>query len=167
MIKVAEIQTSRKMAFRLKAPLNFIPTILMKIKGNVIMQMRRSYYFSKTFLWALLIVTLLFASCVRRFKFTTKVCGDKLYVENFNINPFGVDEDYLTDSMSFKIYIGKFDNEHENFSYVCSGDSIKVLKLTEVAGAEERMKRVDSIILSVSDLKMKKIPKQQPLFEFK
>ena len=73
----------------------------------------------------------------------------------------------MTDSMSFKIYIGKFDNEHENFSYVCSGDSIKVLKLTEVAGAGERMKRVDSIILSVSDLKMKKIPKQQPLFEFK
>ena len=139
----------------------------MKIKGNVTMLIKRNLYVSTTLAWSLLTTILLFTGCVKRHRSTTKVCGGRLYAECFNVNPFGVDENYLTDSMSFKIYIGKFDNEHENFSYVCNGDSIKVLKLTEGTAAGEKMKRVDSVILSLSDLKMKKVPEKQPLFEFK
>lgn len=74
----------------------------------------------------LLCITL--TSCIKKYKFTAKVCDTKLFVEVFNINTFGVDADYLTDSVSFRKYIGDFDNEHENYSYGCKGDSVYIMK---------------------------------------
>jgi hypothetical protein len=78
----------------------------------------------------ILFLCLFFVGCVKRFKFTVPICN-KLYVEIFNINPAGVDEDYLTDSTSFRFYVGNFDNEHENYRYICEGDSIKIEKFAE------------------------------------
>jgi hypothetical protein len=138
----------------------------MKIKGRVQAKVRKGLFVASGVPSALVIISVLFGGCFAKHKFTAKVCNGKLYSEVYNINPAGVDEDYLTDSSTFRIFIGKFDSDHENFSYVCSGDSIKVLKLaTDTSG--ERMKLVDSRVLSLSELKMNKFPKQQPLFEFK
>lgn len=76
----------------------------------------------------LLILVAITSGCVKRYKFTAKVCDKRLYVEVFQTNPFGVDVDYLTDSISFRKYIGDWDEEHETYSYWCIGDSVHVLK---------------------------------------
>ena len=109
---------------------------------------------------------LLAIGCIKKYKGTTRVCGGKFYVESFNVNPAGVDEDYFTDSINFRVYVGKFDNEHENFSYVCNGDSIKVMK-SVMDGYGNKMKISDSKMLSLVDLKDKKVSNNKPLFEFK
>lgn len=74
-----------------------------------------------------LLFLIFLTGCTKRYKFTAKIC-DKLYVEVYEVNYFGVDADYLTDSIRFKKYIGKFDAEHETYRYWCSGDSIYVMK---------------------------------------
>jgi hypothetical protein len=113
----------------------------------------------------LITFSLLYIGCVTKHKATIKVCGGQFYIESFNVNPAGVDEDYITDSLNFRLYVGKFDNEHENFSYVCKGDSITIMKLVmETQG--NQMKITDSKMLSFADLKSKKNIKE-PVFEFK
>jgi hypothetical protein len=103
---------------------------------------------------------------VRKHKFTSKVCDGRFSCEIFNINPAGVDEDFLTDSKNFKIYIGQFDNEHENFSVVCKEDSIQIFKFkAPVSGNQWDI--IDTKTLSLSDLIKKKIRRNEPLFEFK
>jgi hypothetical protein len=114
----------------------------------------------------LMTFSLLYSGCIKEHKSTTKICGGQLYVETFNVNPAGVDEDYLTDSLSFRIFVGKFDNEHENFSYVCNGDSIRIMKLA-VEASGRKMKITESKLLSLADLKNKKISINKALFEFK
>ncbi len=37
--------------------------------------------------------------------------------------------DYLTDSVNFRMYIGTFDNAHENFIYKCNDDNVYVEKV--------------------------------------
>lgn len=66
---------------------------------------------------------------MKKYKYTLKLCDHNLYVERFMVNPAGVNADYLTDSLTFRIYVGKWDSDHENFSYVCMGDSIFIKKL--------------------------------------
>ena len=114
----------------------------------------------------LITFSLLYIGCIKKHKSTTKICGGQLYVESFNVNSAGVDEDYLTDSLSFRVYVGKFDNEHENFSYVCNEDSIRIMKLV-VETYGKKMKITDSKLLSLSDLKNKRMSINKPLFDFK
>ena len=76
----------------------------------------------------LLLLCVLFVGCIKKYKFTAKVCDKHLFVEVYNVNPAGVDADYLTDSISFRKYIGKYDEEHENYSYTCKGDSVYIMK---------------------------------------
>jgi hypothetical protein len=71
----------------------------------------------------------LLTSCTKKYKFTSAVCDKKLFVEVFNVNPFGVDADYLTDSLNFRKYIGDCDSEHEIHSYTCKGDSLYIIKM--------------------------------------
>jgi len=111
-------------------------------------------------------LSLIFFSCDKKYKYTVKVCGGRLYAESFNIKPAGVDEDYLTDSINFRIYIGKYDNGHENFGYECNGDSITVMKLV-VPLIGPRMKVVESRTLSLSELVKNNTKNNKPLFEFK
>jgi hypothetical protein len=65
---------------------------------------------------------------MKKYKFTGKVCNESLFIETFQTNPFGVDAEYLTDSLHFRKYIGSFDEEHERFLYTCFADSIRILK---------------------------------------
>ncbi len=111
-----------------------------------------------------IIASILFVGCVNRHKSTVKLCDGKLYVEIFNINLAGVDEEYLTDSIKYRIYIGKFDNEHEWFSYICKGDSIKIIKFVENTRAGK--KKLDSLVISFTDL-INKDRNSNPLFKFK
>jgi hypothetical protein len=109
-------------------------------------------------------ISLLNICCVKKYKRTVKHADCQLYIEVFNVNPAGVDEDYLTDSSNFRVYVGQFDNEHENFGYVCNGDSIKIIK-SRIDGTYNET--IDSITLSRSDLVAKKMSNTKPLFEFK
>jgi hypothetical protein len=72
--------------------------------------------------------SLLFASCGRRYLSTGKACNGALYIEFFRVNAVGIDAEYLTDSVSFRHYIGTFDPEHERYTYTCNGDSIDIKK---------------------------------------
>jgi hypothetical protein len=83
----------------------------------------------KKYILFTIVLCLSFSLCAKRHKYTLKVCNGTLSVERFNINPAGVDVDYLTDSLNFRLYIGKWDNDHENFSYTCIGDSVFIKKL--------------------------------------
>ena len=76
----------------------------------------------------IVILCTLFLGCEKKYKYTAKVCDKKLFVEVYEVNPFGVDADYLTDSVNFRKYIGNSDAEHEDYSYTCSGDSVHILK---------------------------------------
>jgi len=77
----------------------------------------------------ILLLSLLYVTCIRthKYKFTSKI-SNNLYVEVYQVNRFGVNADYLTDSISFKKYIGDWDEEHETYSYYCEADSVYIMK---------------------------------------
>lgn len=100
------------------------------------------------------LLTTLFVGCIKQYKHTVKVCDGKLYVERFNVNPAGVDADYLTDSLSFRIYVGNWDNEHENFTYGCNADSVFIEKID---ASEVKFRVLEKRAYSIQDLKKKKI----------
>ena len=66
--------------------------------------------------------------CVKKHSVTYPICNDKIFVERFNINIFGVDAEYITDSINFRYYIGKYDNEHEQLIVICNNDSLIIEK---------------------------------------
>ena len=103
----------------------------------------------------LVFASLLFSSCIKKYKRTSNVCKNTLYVEVFNINPAGVDAVYLTDSINFRLYVGEFDNEHENFSCYCNGDSIVIKKLATV-DTSGRRKAVQTRTFSLKTLQENK-----------
>lgn len=115
-----------------------------------------------------IILILLMSSCLRthKYKFTSKICEKKLFVEVFEVNSFGVDADYLTDSVNFRKYIGDWDEEHEIYSYYCEGDSVYILKTVRgnrwakwdtAANGEISLKSnldtIENLKLSISQLK--------------
>lgn len=77
----------------------------------------------------LTMICCLFIGCIKKYERTIRLCDSRLYLEVFNVNPAGVDSEYLTDSTNFRIYIGRFDNEHEFFKYQCRQDSVYILKI--------------------------------------
>jgi hypothetical protein len=107
----------------------------------------------KKYSFCIVLFCSLFQGCVKRHKYTLKVCDDKLYVESFNINPAGVDADYLTDSINFRIYVGDWDNEHENFTYECKGDSVFIEKI-DASGVNFRV--LETKVFAIKDLKHEK-----------
>lgn len=112
-----------------------------------------------------IIFTLFDAGCFQRIHRGTIELNCHLYVENFNVNPFGVDEVYLTDSLNFRVYVGKCDVEHERFTFVCKEDNIIVYKKAE--DNQGVWKKVDSLFLSREYLIKNKVDSAKPLFEFK
>lgn len=85
---------------------------------------------------------LILIGCNEKYKWTTGVCENRFFVERFNVNRAGMDAHYLTDSSTFRMYVGKFDNEHENYSYSCVGDSIVIAKLAaDPSGARKQVAR--------------------------
>lgn len=87
---------------------------------------------------------------------TTTVCdNNKIFVETYRIfgsGAYGGDRvsNYLTDSVNFRFYIGAFDNAHENYTYVCKGDSIYIEK---VSMEEEGIPYNTRVITKVIDRK--------------
>ena len=77
--------------------------------------------------YCLFVLLLLFFGCTKKFKTTFKICND-YYAEVFNKNPAGVGEYYLTDSVSFRVFIGDYDEDHEFYKFKCDGDSIFAFK---------------------------------------
>ncbi len=101
-----------------------------------------------------LILFFLSASCTQKYKRTVKVCEGNLFVELYNINPAGVDAHYLTDSTNFRMFVGEFDNEHENYSYVCNGDTLTIRKLQDsIPGTPRRV--TNTRVFSIGELKKK------------
>ncbi len=71
------------------------------------------------------------ASCYKKYSRTITVCDGNLFVERYRNNFIDVAYYYLTDSSSFKIYVGKFDNEHGGYFIKCLNDSITIAETYE------------------------------------
>ena len=75
------------------------------------------------------ILTLLLFSCsMNNYKFTTKI-SENLYIETYNVFGSGayggdINMDVITDSLTFRVVVGKYDNYNEFYNYKCNGDSI-------------------------------------------
>ncbi|MGG9972804.1 hypothetical protein ACQ33O_13510 [Ferruginibacter sp. SUN002] len=98
----------------------------------------------------------LFVGCIKRHKSTIKVCNNTLNVEVFNINPAGVDAEYLMDSVNFRLYIGKLDSDHERYSYTCQEDTVCVKKIAIVDMTGD-WKQVDIKTYNIKELKKNKV----------
>ncbi len=85
-----------------------------------------------------------------------KTCKCKLYVEVYHTDFGLLKADYLTDSTSFRIYTGTFDDENGYIYYKCRGDSIIVEKIDEDRGTNTQ-KTVSKKIYSVKELKTRHI----------
>lgn len=69
-------------------------------------------------------------------KSTNEICDGKAYVENhsvFGSGAFGGDlvADFLTDSLSFVLFIGEYDNYNQDYYYKCTGDTIIVWEVQD------------------------------------
>ena len=90
---------------------------------------------------------------------TTQICDKYLFVETFEIyggNAYDGDivSQFLTDSTNFRIYVGTFDNAHEGYSYQCSGDSIRISKLTYDSSGNKNILNINSY--NIAELKKSK-----------
>jgi hypothetical protein len=67
-------------------------------------------------------------------KLKPETCNCDLYVEGYIISrAFGstdIYSEYLTDSNSFRIYIGNYDEGNERLKYTCKGDTVYLEKRT-------------------------------------
>ena len=70
-------------------------------------------------------------SCYKKYSRTITVCNGKLFVERYRHNFIDIAYYYLIDSSNFRIYIGKFDNEHGGYYFNCRKDSIEISELYE------------------------------------
>ena len=73
---------------------------------------------------------LLISSCAeKKYKRTKKIPDRKLYVEVFTANSLGLNQEYLTDSLTFRMYVGTVDEEHDFYTYESRGDSLYIKKI--------------------------------------
>jgi hypothetical protein len=94
----------------------------------------------------LIIVVSILLGLLKRHKFTHKYCNG-LYVEAYEVNLEGMNAEYLTDSVNFRIYIGNYDSENENFYYKCTGDSVYIEKVeSDEEGLPNNTKTTSRII---------------------
>ena len=78
-----------------------------------------------------ILFSLLLTGCYKKYRRTISVCNGNLFVEVYRHKFIDVSYDYLTDSSNFRIYVGKFDNEHGYYRYNCQGDSIGISETHE------------------------------------
>ena len=72
-------------------------------------------------------LTVLLSSCAEKKYLRTKKtfnCG--LYVEVFTANSWGLSQEYLTDSSTFRMYVGTVDEEHDYYTYDCNNDTVQI-----------------------------------------
>ena len=108
-----------------------------------------------SFLIGLMALTaLLFVACEKKYTLTGKICHDSLYVEVFQVNPFGEYSEYLTDSTNFRVFIGIFDPENNGYTYSCNGDSIIVWKHTlGYKSSDQITKTLSKDVYSIRELR--------------
>ena len=97
---------------------------------------------------------------------TTRRLDSRTFLEYYNVNPFGVDEVFVTDSVNFRLCIAKYDVDHERIYCEANGDTIKVVKLKD-NGPSQKRTRLDSAILSRDSLVRHKIRSSKPVLDFK
>ena len=73
-----------------------------------------------------LLFTLLISGCYEKYNRTISVCDGNLFVERYSHSFIDVGYYYLTDSSNFRMFVGKFDNEHGGFSFKCQADTISI-----------------------------------------
>jgi hypothetical protein len=76
-----------------------------------------------------------------------------MYVEVFRINPAGEYADYLTDSTTFRMYIGIFDPEENGYTFTCKDDSIIVSKYDRPRQEYDQPKLLSRKVYSLGELK--------------
>ena len=103
-----------------------------------------------------ILLCMLIVGCLETYDRTIKICDEKLYVEKFTTG-VGLDAEYLTDSVNFRLYIGKRDDEHENFTYECKIDSVFIEKI-DVSGKKKR-------VLEMKAYSLKELKKNGPLVQ--
>lgn len=104
---------------------------------------------------SIFIIGIFFGSCKTKYIRTVKICESNLFVEIFQVGP-GVNAHYLTDSANFRLNVGKYDNEHQNFSYSCKEDSITILKIEASVTQGGKREIVSTQKYSLSVLKASK-----------
>jgi hypothetical protein len=121
------------------------------------------------------IVTLLFFSCSfnkrysNNYKFTTKI-SENLYIETYSVFGSGayggdINMDIITDSLTFRVIVGKYDNYNEFYNYKCNGDSIKIVfgmqlgrDSTKIISSKKKLVSELSELNNLS-IKLDKLPK--------
>lgn len=85
--------------------------------------MRRKKF---TTILIVMLFSIFITGCYKKFSRTISVCNGNLFVERYRHNFIDVTYYYLTDSTNFRMYVGKFDNEHGGYSFNCQKDSITI-----------------------------------------
>jgi hypothetical protein len=93
-------------------------------------------------------------------KWTSKVC-DNLYTETFSTfgqGAFGGDRlsMWLTDSTSFRIYLGVFDEVEGRIEVECKLDTVFVKQFPDALDANEHLSNPDTRSFDISELMKKK-----------
>jgi len=76
-----------------------------------------------------------FTNCSSRYMNTIKVCDRNLYVENYS-NWSDKATCYLTDSLNFRVYVGRFDAALDYCSYKCENDSVFIYRKKRSKGSD-------------------------------
>ncbi len=107
---------------------------------------------------SVMFLLVLFVSCKQKLdhRMTLKICEPSLYIESFVVFGGGalggdIKKDYLTDSINFRVYTGKFNDSVETLQYICENDSIKIYRF-QYAGSIV----LDSTFYSIKSLKENK-----------
>ena len=93
----------------------------------------------------LILFSIFFTSCNKKYNRTVTVCDGNLFVEVFKHQSIDVAYDYLTDSSNFRIYVGKFDYEHAYYRYNCQNDSLEISETYEGEIINVRKYSLDSL----------------------
>ncbi len=75
-----------------------------------------------------IMISFFLAACYKKYSRTIPVCDGKLFGERYEHKFIDVAYYYLTDSSNFRIYVGKFDNEHGGYSIQCQNDSLTIFE---------------------------------------
>lgn len=101
---------------------------------------------------------------------TEEICGG-LYVENYTTFGMGAGGgsmvgDCLTDSITFRVFVGIFDEGYEGINYNCQGDSLKV-KFYSSDIKQGKFHKDSADYFSIKRLKLLKNYSDASFFKFK
>ncbi|MBN8675570.1 MAG: hypothetical protein J0L56_15675 [Chitinophagales bacterium] len=125
---------------------------------------------SRSIIFILLITSFAFQGCIndksrKNHKWTFKVC-DSLYTEIFSTfgqGAWGGDRDgqWLTDSTSFRIFLGAFDEVNGKIFIECKKDSVFVTQFPDDLDVNKKLKSPVTKAYQIEDLK-----KMDNLYDF-